>query len=267
MPRLQVGSNQLNVNTSGEGEPLLLIMGFGMSGDMWVQSLPFLGGFRSIYFDNRGTGGSDSPPGPYAIHEMADDAAGVLDALGIERAHVYGVSMGGMIAQEMALRHPHRVRRLVLGCTTCGGPSAKIAPPEVIQQLVQAVQLQGSDPERSIELTLPLLFPKRFVAAQPMLKPLMLAAMQTVKPTRPETAMHALEGITGWSSYDRLPELQAPTLVIHGDEDVLIPVENADVLATRIPNARKVILPGEGHGYSATDPLGVHRTVTEFLRG
>jgi pimeloyl-ACP methyl ester carboxylesterase len=265
MPRMQVGSIHLNVNDVGSGDPLLLIMGFGMSGDMWVQSLPHLNSFRTIYFDNRGTGGSDSPPGPHTIEQMADDAVGVLDACGIERAHVYGISMGGMIAQEVALRHPNRVRRLVLGCTMPGGTNAHVAPPEIIEQLVTAVQVQASDPERSVELSLPLLFPRSFIDAQPMLKPMMVAAMSMMKPTPPETATNALEGIMAWSAYERLHAISAPTLVLHGTDDVLIPAGNADLLANRIPNARKVLFDGEGHGYGASDPVGVHRHIVEFL--
>ena len=267
MPRMQVGAVGLNVNVTGEGDPLLLIMGFGMSGDMWLQSLPHFSSFRVIYFDNRGTGQSEAPPGPYTVQQMAEDAAAVLEACGIERAHVYGVSMGGMIAQELALRHPSRVAKLVLGCTTPGGPEGRMASPEIIEQLMLAVQLQASDPERSVELSLPLLFPRSFIDAQPMLKPLMVAAMKMVKPTPPETATSAMAGIAAWSSYDRLPEIKAPTLVIHGSDDVLIPASNADILAAKIPDVHKVILPGEGHGFGARDPVGVHRKIVEFLNG
>src|SRR5213080_5282891 len=136
MPDAIINGVRIHYNEAGEGEPLLLIMGYGMPGEAWLGSLPFLGGFRAIYYDNRGTGLSDRPGGPYTIVQMADDAAGLLDRLGIDDAHVYGVSMGGMIAQELALRHPEKVRSLVLGCTMCGGEHSTMCEPEILEELI-----------------------------------------------------------------------------------------------------------------------------------
>src|SRR5215831_3621642 len=121
----------------GSGPPLLLIMGFGYSHKMWHRTTPIVSQhFRTILFDNRGVGQTDTPPGPYPIATMAADAAAVLDAAGVERAHIYGVSMGGMIAQEFALQYPHRVKKLILGCTAAGAPTAVRADPEVNQALM-----------------------------------------------------------------------------------------------------------------------------------
>ncbi len=121
----------------GEGAPLLLIMGLGWTSHMWYRSRPVLAAqFRTIAFDNRGVGQSDVPPGPYPIALMASDAAAVLDAAGVERAHVCGMSMGGMISQEFALQYPQRVRSLILGCTAPGGPNAVQAEREVVQLLL-----------------------------------------------------------------------------------------------------------------------------------
>jgi len=140
MPEARIGGVGIHYSAVGEGDPLLLIMGFGMPGDAWMVSLPFLQGYRAIYFDNRGTGRSEAPEGPYTIAQMADDAAGILNHLRIDRAHVYGISMGGMIAQELALRYPRKVRSLVLGCTTCGGEHSTLGEPEVIATLFEAIQ-------------------------------------------------------------------------------------------------------------------------------
>jgi len=122
MPRLAVGTIQLHYDLQGNGEPLLLIMGFGLSSASWRPE--FLAGlaptFRVITFDNRGTGRSDQPDNPVSIALLADDAAALLDTLGIARAHVLGVSMGGSVAQEFALNHPQRLAGLVLGCAYCG---------------------------------------------------------------------------------------------------------------------------------------------------
>src|SRR5689334_5069581 len=120
----------------GQGEPLLLIMGLGYPSYLWHRTRPVLAQrYRTIALDNRGTGQSDAPPGPYPIAVMASDAAAVLDAAGVESTHIFGVSMGGMIAQEFALQYPRRVLSLVLGCTSPGGPNAVRAEKHVTDTL------------------------------------------------------------------------------------------------------------------------------------
>lgn len=266
-PDATVNEIRIHYTEVGQGDPLLLIMGFGMPGDAWLGSLPFLQGFRTIYFDNRGTGRSESPEGPYTIEQMADDAAGLLDHLDIERAHVYGISMGGMIAQELALRHPEKVRSLVLGCTMCGGEQSKQPTPEVIELLVEVVSNMGKpDPASWIERQLPLLFPADWVEANPGIRDMLALMVPLMPPTPSDTAGKALAGIQAWGTYDRLPQIHVPTLVVHGDRDVLIPVENAHILAERIAGAKLHIVEGAGHGYPAQDPVGVHQVVTDFLR-
>ena len=267
MPDAKIGDVRIHYNDVGEGDPLLLIMGYGMPGDAWLGSLPFLQGFRAIYYDNRGTGQSDSPPGPYFMAQMADDAAGLLDHLQIERAHVYGVSMGGMIAQELVLRHPERGRSLILGCTLCGGEHAKLGEEVVLDTLFQAVRSMGrGDPEAWVERILPLLFPQEWIDANPGIRTILTMAAQLMPATPPETAQNAMAGLFGWTTYDRLPQIKAPTLIVHGDRDLIIPVDNAHVLAERIPGAQLLIVPGAGHGYPAQDPVGVHQAITDFLR-
>src|SRR5271156_1086324 len=175
MPLVKAGNININYDTFGEGEPLLLIMGFGMSGAGWVPSLPFFSGFKSIYFDNRGTGLSDKPDGIYSVEGMADDASNLLKALGIAKAKVFGVSMGGMIAQELTLRHPEQVTKVVLGCTMAGGTTAKMAAPEMVEVLMTANKIMGTDPEKAFDLLMPALMPPEFVAGHPELKQVMVA--------------------------------------------------------------------------------------------
>src|SRR5882672_10728057 len=138
MPFIDNQGAKIYWDEQGEGEPVLLIMGLGYPSAMWYRTRPLLAArYRTIALDNRGVGRSDVPPGPYPIALMASDAAGVLDASGLESAHVYGVSMGGMIAQEFALQYPKRVRSLILGCTAAGGPHAVRAESAALQTLMR----------------------------------------------------------------------------------------------------------------------------------
>jgi pimeloyl-ACP methyl ester carboxylesterase len=229
---------------------VLLIMGLSFTHDMWFRVLPFLSGrYRTIFFDNRGMGRSDVPRGPYRMRLMAQDAAAVLDAAGVPAAHIIGASMGGMIAQELALRHPQRVLSLLLGCTSYGGllarwPSLSNAPRKL---------LMGE---------------KSRVSREDALIPLLYS---------PSTAMELIEedwrvrsgcnwsyrgfwgqfgGILLWNSYLRLPRIEAPTLVVHGEDDKLVPPVNGRVVARRIPRARFELLPRAGH-ILVTDQLEV----------
>ena len=195
MPSVKAGNINLNYDTFGDGEPLLLIMGFGMSGAGWIPSLPFFNGFKSIYFDNRGTGLSDKPDGIYTVEAMADDASNLLRALGIAKAKVFGVSMGGMIAQELTLRHPDQVSKVVLGCTMAGGTTAKMASPEILERLMTANKIMATDPEKGFDILLPALMPPEFIAQHPEIKPMMVAGAKAMPPTPPETADRALAGI------------------------------------------------------------------------
>src|SRR5579864_3907880 len=149
MPFIQNQGAKIYWDEQGQGAPILLIMGLGWPSYLWHRTRPVLASrFRTIALDNRGIGQSDVPPGPYPIALMASDAAAVLDAAGIESAHVFGVSMGGMIAQEFALQYPKRVLSLILGCTAAGGPTAVRAEPEAIQMLMRREKMS---PEQAAE--------------------------------------------------------------------------------------------------------------------
>ncbi|HTW88280.1 MAG TPA: alpha/beta hydrolase [Candidatus Binataceae bacterium] len=267
MPKIKAGTINLSYEIFGSGDPLLLIMGFGMPGVAWTPVLPFLGGFKCIYYDNRGTGNSDRPEGAYSISVMAQDAAALLDALGIEKAKVYGISMGGMIAQELALQYPDRVEKLVLGCTTAGGSTARMAPFEVLEKLIASVRLMASKPEEALDVLIPLLYPPEFVANHPELKPLMLAVSQMVPGTPPETADRTVAGLIQFNTYERLPQIKCPTLIVHGEKDLLIPAENARIMAARLGRAEVMMIPDAGHGYWAADPIGIHQRVSAWLKG
>jgi pimeloyl-ACP methyl ester carboxylesterase len=162
MPKAIVGDIQLYYEEHGRGEPLLLIMGLGASTLSWADQIPaFAREFRVIAFDNRGAGRSDKPAVHYSIAQFADDTAGLMDALAIDSAHVYGQSMGGFIAQELALRHPQRVTTLVLGSTSCGGRHAVAGAPE---NLAIIGMMNVLTPREAAEKGLPLLYSEKFIA-------------------------------------------------------------------------------------------------------
>jgi len=263
---IRAGKISINYETYGDGEPLLLIMGFGMPGVAWLPSLPMLTGFKCIYFDNRGTGGSDKPQGVYTIEDMADDASELLKALQIGRANVFGVSMGGMIAQELTLRHPDQVSRLVLGCTLAGGPSAKIAAPEVLESLVTGSRLMASDPEGALDIIMPLLCPREFLESHPELRSMMTAVVKMMPPTPAETLESTMAGMLQFNAYDRLPQIRCPVLIVHGDRDVLVPPENAEIIRSRITQAELFMITGAGHAFQAVDPVGVYKRIVDWLR-
>jgi 3-oxoadipate enol-lactonase len=243
----------------GEGEPVLLIMGLGFPSAMWWRTRPVLTThFRTIALDNRGVGHSDIPPGPYPIALMASDAAAVLDASGFESAHVYGLSMGGMIAQEFALQYPKRVRSLILGCTAAGGPHAVRAEPEVIEFLMARGNLSR---EEAAEASVPFIYdsstPRELIDED-------MAIRKEWLP-KPEAYAAQLRGILSWEAYSRLDQISAPTLVIHGQSDRLIPPANGKLIADRIPGARLVLLTDSGHIYSTDQTEAAHEAIVEFL--
>src|ERR1700674_2954907 len=228
----------------GQGEPVLLIMGLGYPSAMWYRTRPLLAArYRTIALDNRGVGRSDIPPGPYPIALMASDAAAVFEASGLESAHVYGISMGCMIAQEFALQYPKRVRSLILGCTAAGGPHVVKAEPEVNQLLMSRGNLS---PAEAAEASVPFIYDS---ATSRELIDEDLAMRRDWFP-KPEAYMAQLQGILSWEAYNRLDQISAPTLVIHGESDRLVPVGSGKLIAERIPGAKLVLLPHASHIYS-----------------
>jgi 3-oxoadipate enol-lactonase len=240
------------------GEPILLIMGLSYPSYMWHRIRPVLSErYRTIAFDNRGVGQSDVPPGIYSIALMASDAAAVLDAADVASTHVFGVSMGGMIAQEFALQYPKRVRSLILGCTTAGGPHAIQAEPAAVQTLMR----RDMTPEESKEAIIPFIYdpatPRERIDED-------MAIRMKWYPT-PQGYWGQLQGILGWEAYSRISEITAPTLVIHGATDRLIPPANAKLIAQRIPGANFVLIPHASHIFETDQPGVAHQAILEFL--
>lgn len=242
----------------GHGEPVFLIMGLGYTSHMWYRMRPILAAqYRTVAFDNRGVGRSDVPPGPYSIALLASDAAAVLDAAGVKSAHVVGISMGGMIAQEFALQYPERVRSLILGCTAPGGPAAIRAEQEAIDLL----KARDMTPVQMAEAAVPFIYdvgtPRARVDED-------LAVRRPWFP-RPEGYAAQLQAIFSWEAYSRLPRIAAPTLVIHGESDRLIPAANAKLIADRIPGAKLVMIPHASHLFITDQPEAALHALLGFL--
>ncbi len=241
-----------------QGPPVLLIMGLGYASAMWHRTRPVLAQrYRTIAFDNRGVGLSDVPPGPYSIATMAADAAAVLDAAGIASAHVFGVSMGGMIAQEFALQYPARTLSLILGCTAAGGPSAVRAESKVVDVLLG----RGMTPEQAREAILPYIYD---AATQREKVEEDTSVRQRWLPT-PAGYMAQLQAILAWESYSRIAQIKAPTLVIHGKSDALVPPGNGELIAARIPGAKLVLLNHASHLFLTDQTEPAHKEILEFL--
>ncbi len=243
----------------GAGEPVLLIMGLAYTSDMWYRMRPGLASrYRTIALDNRGVGRSDVPLGPYSLALMASDARAVLDAAGVESAHIFGVSMGGMIAQEFALQYPKRVRSLILGCTAAGGPTAVRAERAATDLLLARSKMT---PEEAAEAIVPFIYDR--TTPRPRIDE-DLAVRRPWYP-RPEAYIAQLGAILAWESYSRLSTIRVPALVIHGESDRLVPPGNGRLIAERIPGAKLVMIPQASHLFVTDQPEAADNAVQTFL--
>jgi 3-oxoadipate enol-lactonase len=236
----------------GAGPPLLLIHGLGYARWGWEPVVePLARSFEVILFDNRGIGGSDAPPGPYTAAQMAGDATQVLDEAGVERAHVLGTSLGGMVAQELALAHPERIDRLVLACTTPGGADSFPMPERTVQLMQNGASLQEyvenalADPSAEIVRRI---VRHREATAQPL----------------EAWSAQAAAGM-GFDALARVGDIEATTLILHGTEDAVVDSRNAGLLAERLPDARVRLFRGTGHLFFWEQPDRFVAAVEEFL--
>ncbi len=263
MPYAAVNGISIYHEEQGHGEPLLLIGGLGANLREWWNILPvYSREFHVITFDNRGSGRTDKPEEAYSIAQFADDAAGLLDALGAASAFVYGPSMGGFIAQELAIRHPDRVRALVLGCTTPGSTRSTVPDIEVVRKLEENSKLPK---EQGIPAGWSLGYTQEFIDRNRDLLWEKATWCSEYAPP-PEAFRRQLEAALQHDTLDRLDRITAPTLVITGENDIIIPAANSRLLAERIPGAELVLLPGVGHGYALEAQAEADRAVLGFLR-
>jgi pimeloyl-ACP methyl ester carboxylesterase len=245
MPLASVGEFEIDFERSGTGPPLLAIMGMSGTYAHWNETFLELlrRDFEVIVYDHRGVGASSRLEGAITIREMAEDASGLLQALEIDSAHVFGISMGGMIAQELALAEPARLRTLTLGCTYCGGPGSALMGPEAMNRIVES--RSSGDRERAIRAFWELNVSPEFAADQDAwarFREIGLGrsvALQVIAQQGGAIAAHDTSA--------RLPQIATPTLVIHGSADQILPALNAPLIADRIPGSRLELLPDVGH--------------------
>ena len=230
---------------------------------LFLQIPVFSREYSVIALDNRGSGRSDAPDVPYTFGMMADDLAGLLDAIGIDSAHIMGASMGGTIAQEFALHYPDRVISLILACTGFGAArGVPTTDPDMIEATQHPKELP---PEEMMMENIRLMMSQEFIDKNPeLIKELIVKIME--HPAPPQGQMRQMQAGTSFDTYDRLPEIKAPTLVIHGEVDRALPVENGRILASRIPEAELAILEKMGHGFMWEAFDECNRIILDFLR-
>jgi pimeloyl-ACP methyl ester carboxylesterase len=263
MPKIKVGDINMYYEIHGKGEPFVMIAGITCSLDFWFKAIPiFSREYRLVAFDNRGAGQSDAPEIPYTSEMMADDLAGLLDAIGIDSAHILGHSLGGIIAQQFAIRHPKMIKSLILASTFFGGPNAVSSSPEFSRKFEHILSLPVK--EAVIE-GMSLMFSQEFIEKEPDFIKRYIAKM-TEHPATPHGIMGQAQALMAHNTYERLPEIKAPTLVITGDADMFFPVINSSIMASRIPGAELVILKNMGHGFIFEAFDESNRIMLDFLR-
>jgi 3-oxoadipate enol-lactonase len=269
MPVVPVENHEIHYDVLGAHGPVVLfVSGLGMRGEQWTPLARALvgRGFRGILFDNRDIGRSSIMHGvDYSISDMATDTLAVLDHAGVEKAHVVGISMGGMITQEMLLRSPERFSRAVLMATWAGGQTMKMPETSIVEMLVPRVDPRDA---AAVEAHLRRLYAAitapGFAERNAHLIEMIVSFGLDQRP-EPDAIARQLRAVGQFSSWDRLPDLNVPTLVVHGEADPLIPHENGEQLSRRIPGARLRSLPRVGHLVPLEAPFETFGSIVDFL--
>jgi 3-oxoadipate enol-lactonase len=257
-----VNGIRIDYQMEGSGPPLLLISGLGRSSSSWAPIIPMLRDkFCCIIFDNRGTGRSDAPPGPYAIDEMADDAAGLIAHLKTGPVRTVGWSLGGSVLQSLLIRHRERIERAVL---LSAFPSYTQHQHGWLDCLV-ALERSGTDPLAQALFRMAWVFTPRWLSSHTAAVAMAKLGLQDPYPTSVEAFEAQAYGLRRYDSRGDLPKVATPTLVLVGAEDVLTPVEQSAEIARLIPGAKLQVLPRGGHGMALEYTSDVVRAMIPFL--
>jgi pimeloyl-ACP methyl ester carboxylesterase len=262
MPKIVVNGIPIYYEIHGRGEPLILIMGLRRNAEWWYRQIPALSEyFQVVAFDNRGAGRSDQPDEDYSMALFADDTAALMQALGLTSAHVLGISMGGYIAQELAIKYPERVRRLILGCTGPGGPQALHMSSE---RMAKFMANQGLTPVEILRKDLDIYFSEKFIREEPArIEKFVEISMRWYQPPAP--FLRQFTACRQHDTFDRLHRITQPTLILTGDDDPLVPPGNSLLLKERVPQARLEFFPTGRHCFFMEFAPQFNQRTIDFL--
>ncbi|TMV47018.1 alpha/beta hydrolase [Paenibacillus mesophilus] len=259
MEKVHVNGVNICYESTGEGYPLIAIMGKDSNMDWWNPSIKAALSERNrlIMLDNRGTGRSDVPEVAYGIADMAKDVVGLMDALGIDKAHIFGQSMGGMIAQEIAIEYPERVAKLILCCTTCGVT-------RVLPTWRMVMRLMRKKTGFSAQSTLNMLYSKEYMKQNPEQIRAFVERVRNAPPDPRTVDMHK-RASRAFDSYERLGRITAPTLIVHGEKDWVFTPKHAKLLNGRIAGSKLVLFPDAGHGLFTQEYRKIIEEIHRFI--
>ncbi len=264
MPKVKVNDIEIYYEIISDGFPLLMIQGLTANKDWWDDKLleELSKQYKLIIFDNRGAGRTDKPDMLYSIKLFAEDAFGLLKALNIEKAHILGISMGGMIAQELAINHPEIVEKLILAATTPGGAKSVLPSDQLVEQLRNPpIDVR---PEIWVQIMLSLTYTSNFRRKnKDYIKDISKKMM--IAPTPPETFKRQVRATMTHNTARRLKSMNIPTLLLHGKKDLMLPWENSNVMHSLIPNSEVVLYENCGHHVFSHEPEVVIKKILEFL--
>ena len=263
MPKLKSNGIELYYEIHGQGEPLIMIMGLRRNAEWWYTQIPDLSKhFKTIVFDNRGAGRSDKPEMDYSIRLFADDTVGLMEALSIKQAHVIGISMGGYIAQELAINYPDKVKHLILGCTSCGGERAVMMSPEDMKEFSD---IEGLTPEEILRKNMRIYFSDEYIQrSSETIEEFIEISLRHPQP--PEFFERQFAACLKHDTVDRLDRISAPTMIMAGDDDPLVPSENSNILKELMPEAELYFFTRLRHCFLIEDADMFNQKAIEFLK-
>ncbi len=265
MPKVTANGIEIYYESHGDGQPLVLISGIGYTNWQWHRMVPYLADrFQVITFDNRGVGQTDKPAGPYSAHMLAADTVGLLDALGIDKAIIMGHSMGGFIAQALALEFPHKLEKLILASTNFGGPHHVPITPEAMKVLMDV----SSDPVTRFRNGLYISTAPGWAEKNPQLIQEWVdwRAANPIEATAYQSQLAIGLGLLKEEAAfeNQLERIKVPTLILFGRYDMVVPSKNASLLAEKIAGSKVVILPDAGHFFPIEVPGPASQAVIDF---